>query len=121
MLHEEILQRYFTINRNPQDWIALDTLDGTQLPGFKTRRIAKSETGETLYFTIGETEKGKTAGLDRTIEGIIQTSGLEVLSLQSTDGNRPDKVYPGFDLRVIDADQLDAILRRVQTNIDSLN
>jgi len=121
MFHEQILRRYFTINDEPKGWTSLETLRGEQLPGFRTHRIAKSETGDSLYFTIGETKKGKQAGLDRIIEDIIEAAGLQVLSLPSTNGNRKDKIYKGFDLRQVNATELEMILQRVQANIDCLN
>ena len=79
------------------------------------------ENGDSLYFTIGETEKGKQGGLDRSIENIIAATGLQVLSLPSTNGNRKDKIYKGFDLRQVSATELETILQRVQANIDCLN
>jgi hypothetical protein len=121
MFHEEILRRYFTINDEPKGWTSLDTLSGERLPGFKTHRIAKSETGDSLYFTIGETEKGRQTGLDSTIENIIETAGLQVLSLPSSNGKRKDKIYKGFDLRQVNATELETILQRVQASIESLN
>lgn len=121
MFHEEILRRYFAINDDPKGWTSLETLSGEQLPGFRTHRIAKSETGDRLYFTIGETEKGRRAGLNRIIESIIQAAGLQVLSLPSTNGSRKDKIYKGFDLRQVNAPELETILQRVQANIDCLN
>ena len=121
MLHEQTLRKYFTINSEPKGWTSLKTLGGEQLPGFRTSRIAKSETGDSLYFTIVETEKGRQAGLDRTIENIIETAGLQVLSLSSSDGNRKVKIYKGFDLRQVNATELETILQLVQTSIESLN
>jgi hypothetical protein len=121
MFHEQILRKYFTINKAPKGWTSLETLSGEQLPGFKTRRVAKSETGDSLYFTIGETEKGKQAGLDRTIENIIAAAGLQVLSLPSTNGNRTDKIYKGFDLRQVSSTKLETILKGVQSSLESLS
>ena len=121
MFHEQTLRRYFIINDAPKGWTSLETRGGEQLPGFRTRRIAKSENGDSLYFTIGETEKGKQAGLDRTIENIIAAAGLQVLSLPSTNGNRKDKVYKGFDLRQVNATELETILQRIQASLESLS
>jgi hypothetical protein len=96
-------------------------LGGNLMPGFGTKRVAKSVDGERLHVTIGETQKGQGANLDEIVEAIIRSEGLEVLRLPTTDGNRKDeKIYPGFDLSAVSDDQLRIILRRVQANIDAL-
>ena len=121
MLKEEILKEFLAINNEPEGWIALDALDGNRMPGFGTKRVAKSVDGERLHVTIGETQKGKDANLDEIVEAIIRSEGLEVLRLPTSDGNRKDeKIYPGFDLSAISDDGLRTILRRVKANIDAL-
>lgn len=121
LIHEQVLSKYFTINREAKGWVSFETLNGEQLAGFQTKRIAKSVDGETFHFTIGETLKGRETGLDRIIEIIIQSSGLEVLTLPSTDGSSgSNKIYKGFNLNLVSALKLDRILRHVQANIDCL-
>jgi hypothetical protein len=121
LIHEQVLSKHFTINRDAKGWVSFETLNGVHLAGFQTKRIAKSVDGDTFHFTIGETSSGKEAGLDRIIEIIIQQSGLKVLSLPSTDGRSGNiKIYKGFNLNEVSATELDLILRRVQANIDCL-
>jgi hypothetical protein len=121
VLHEQVLSKYFTISRDAKGWVSFETLDGEQLAGFQTKRIAKSVDGEHFHFTIGETAKGKESGLDRIIEIIIQQRGLKVIPLPSTDGSSgSNKIYKGFSLNEVSAAELDCILRPVQANIDCL-
>lgn len=113
--HDQILDRYF--DRHPRaGWQALRARE--PLPaGYRTSRVGKLE-GSLLLFTIGETELGRSIGLDRTIASAIQREGAQVQEQASTSGSlaRP-KVYPGIDLRACSADQLESVLKTVLTAV----
>jgi len=70
-----------------------------------------------IDFTIGETEKGKAAGLNETIETIISEAGLPLHQEPSSNGTR---IYTGFDLNAVSDHELRAILRRVYAAIESI-
>jgi hypothetical protein len=106
--HDQILERYF-VRRPRVGWQAL--LGRDPLPaGYRTSRVGKLD-GSLLLFTIGETELGRSTGLDRAIESAIRREGAQVQEQPSTSGSlsRP-KVYPGVDLRTCSADQLESLL-----------
>jgi hypothetical protein len=119
MPHEATLCEYFAINRNPQGWTSFEALGGRSLPGFKTKRVAKSDDGKHLCFTIGETERGRAAGLAEIVEIVIRSAGLPLHRIKSTNG-QVDKTYVGFDLTAVDEPLLRSILRRVAANVDCL-
>jgi hypothetical protein len=115
MSHEKILRTHFYINREPEDWVSLETPGRKRLPGFRTNRIAKVYEGELLYFTIGETQRGKRYGLSDTIAKIVGQNGLESIYEPAT-GGRPN-LYVGLDLSECSPVTLERILQSVERAI----
>ncbi|SRR5713226_3526810 len=116
MLKEQVLKEFFTINDKPEEWTSLETLNGAPPPGFRKNRIAKS-TDEQIFFPIGETEKGKAAGLSETIKTIIREAGLQLHEKSSSNGT---KIYAGFNLNDVSDDELREILRQIDAAIASV-
>lgn len=116
MLKEQVLKEFFPIKNNA-GWQSFNMPSGSTLSGFGTKRIAKSTDGVHIEFTIGETEKGKAAGLNETIRTIIRGAGLPLHQQSSSNGTR---IYTGFDLSVVSDDELREILCCIDAAIASI-
>ncbi len=103
MEHEDILRAYFAFGSDAKGWTALETLDGSILPLYRTKRIAKVQDG-CFYFTIGETQHGTSRDLGSRFEEIIAENGRPTLHLPATHGL--EKTFVGFDLRTCPAQTL---------------
>ena len=117
MIKEQILKEFFTIKNNA-GWTSFKIRNGANLSGFRTKRIAKSTDGKYIDFTIVETEKGKAAILNETIETIITKAGLPLHHEPSSNGTR---IYTGFDLNAVSDEELREILRHIYAAIESIN
>jgi len=118
--HREILTEYFRINSALKGWVALETSDAKQLPGYGTNRIAKVEDDDKFYFTLGGTIQGRRRSLNDRIREIITGQGLLVIETVSTDTDRPDAVYLGFSLNNSSEAQLRQIVEQVRRTVRSM-
>lgn len=86
-------------------------------PSFRTQRVAKLKRS-ILLFTIGETDLGRSHGLDRQIRQIIEGVGVRVKEEPSTSGSlaRP-KMYVGLNLTTCSTAQLQTIVERVMATL----
>ena len=118
MIYKNILQRYYHLKAN-KDWVGLETPNRQRIEGFKTKRIAKCYPDGRLFFTIGETQKGKRNQLTTTIREIIEEEQIPVIDTPTTDGrNRQNKLYVGFSLNSCYQDHiLVRIIERVNQEI----
>jgi glucose/arabinose dehydrogenase len=116
MLKEQVLKEFFIIKSNA-GWTSFKMPSGSNLSGFGTRRIAKSTDGKHIVFTIGETQKGKGARLNKTIKTIIADAGLSPYKESSSNGTR---IYIGFDLNAVSDHQLREILQSIVAAIASI-
>ena len=111
---ESVLRSFFEFKANA-GWVALLERGGQSLAGYQTPRIAKVQDGA-LYFTVGQTTKGRQCGLDDRLRRIVEEEGLEVREVAATHGL--DKVFVGFDLLEGGEDVLRRILTRARTAIE---
>ncbi len=111
--HGQILREYFHFVVNV-DWVALETPNQDIIPGYRTKRFGKAQDG-CLYFTIGETKRGREIGLNDAFERIINSHGLQLKKTPASHGL--EKEYVGVDLGCSDVELrsiLDQVLREVK-------
>ncbi len=111
--HGNILRVYFHFVPNV-GWVALSTLNQDNLPGYGTWRFGKVQDGF-LYFTIGETKRGREIGLNDAFERIINAHGLQLKKTPASHGL--EKEFLGFDLGCSELELqsiLDQVLRVVK-------
>lgn len=112
MNQTDVLNRYFR-QEERGGWTALFALDECMMKGFQTKRLAKMY-GADIYFTVGETQKGRRNRLTATIEEILRRQAIPMQKIDSTQGNvGSNKVYTGFNLRHCTPGQLEIVVAAV--------